>query len=221
MPLNLQKPISYLITSGATTATTAPATKEFSQILKLVEAAVRADISLVQLREKDLSDGVLYELAVSSAAITQASNTRLLINDRADIAEAAGADGVHLTARSLEPSVVRRAFGTEFLIGASTHSLDQAQAAHRGGADFAVFGPVFDTMSKKTYGPPLGLQTLNRVCTELAPFPILAIGGITLDNAADCVRLGASGVAAIRMFSNGEALVRVIESLRAQSAEQR
>ena len=145
---------------------------------------------------------VLYDLVVRAASITQGTVTKLLVNDRADIARAAGADGVHLTTHSLPAAVVRSGFGPEFLIGVSSHSLEEAQAARDGGADFVVFGPVFETESKRAYGPPQGLDKLREVTRELNEFPVFAIGGITLDNIAACLEAGAAGIAAIRLFSD-------------------
>src|SRR5207237_10010519 len=107
-----------------------------------------------------------------------------------------GAAGVQLTTRSLRPAVVRQTFGNDFLIGVSTHSLAEAQAAQSAHANFAVFGPVFETPSKAQYGLALGLEQLKHICSELKPFPILAIGGLTESNFADCLRAGAQGVAA-------------------------
>jgi len=200
MPPSLPPPILYAITSGATNNKTTPDDDEFSRILTLVEAAVEAEVSLVQIREKALSVRVLYELIRRAAAITSGSVTRLLANDRFDVARAAGADGVQLTAASLSPRVVRDICGAEFLIGASTHSLEGAQAARASGADFVVFGPVFETESKIAFGPPQGLEKLLEVAAELEGFPVIAIGGITLDNAEKCFAAGASGIAAIKMF---------------------
>jgi len=132
--------------------------------------------------------------------ITRGSETRVLVNDRADIARAAGADGVHLTSQSLPANVVREMFGPDFVIGVSTHSLDEARAAQLAGADFVVFGPIFETESKRAYGEPQGLEKLAEVAVELQPLPVIAIGGITPENGAHCLVNGASGVAAIRMF---------------------
>jgi thiamine-phosphate pyrophosphorylase len=168
--------------------------------LRFVRAAVEAEVVLLQIREKFLPARVLYELATRAAEITRDSKTRLLVNDRADIARAAGADGVHLTASSLPADVVRRTFGAEFLIGVSTHSLDEARAARDGGADFVVFGPVFETESKRGFGAPQGLDKLRQVVDELRGFPVLAIGGISLENAGACFDAGASGIAAISLF---------------------
>jgi len=201
MPLNLPPPISYAITSGATTSTTTPDDNAFSNILGWVEAAVAAQISLLQIREKSLSARVLYELAKQAAEITRGSSTRLLVNDRFDVARAAGADGVHSTALSLPADVVRAKCRPEFLIGVSTHSLETARDAANAGADFVVFGPVFETDSKRAYGEPQGLEKLREVTSALPGFPVLAIGGITLDNIDDCFQAGASGIAGISLFN--------------------
>ena len=179
-----------------------------------MRAAVVARIDLVQLREKNLSASVLYQLATSAAGITKGSATKLLINDRSDIAAAAGADGVHLTTSSLPTAVVRQSFGDSFLIGVSTHSLEEARRARQGGADFAVFGPVFDTASKKEFCEPPGLTGLASVCSKLSPFPILALGGVMIGNVAECIRAGARGVAAIRMLQQPAQLADVAEEIR-------
>lgn len=191
-----------------------PASKEFRGILKLVRAAVEARISLIQLREKKLPAKTLYELALRSAEITRGTDTRLLVNDRADIARAARADGVHLATRSIEASVIRRTFGARFLIGVSTHSLAEAQKARDDGADFAVFGPIFDTASKRIYGPPVGIERLGEAAATLSPFPIIALGGITLENAAYALGAGASGIAAIRLLFDAQNLKRTAEAVR-------
>ena len=201
MPLQLPLPIIYAITSGATTTKTTPESPEFSNILLLIEAAIAAELPLVQIREKSLSARVLYELTSRAAAIARGSKTRLLVNDRFDIARTAGADGVQLTTRSLPASVVRRLCGEDFLIGVSTHSVESAVEARAGGADFAVFGPVFDTASKRAFGPPQGLEKLREVTSALAGFPVVAIGGINLENVLECFDAGASGMAAIRLFN--------------------
>jgi thiamine-phosphate pyrophosphorylase len=209
----------YLITSGQTTAHTTPATEDFLNILRLVRSAVAARIDLVQIREKNLSASVLYELATAAARITEGTATRLLINDRSDIAAASGAAGVHLTASSLPTAVVRQSFGDEFMIGVSVHSLEQATIARDSGANFAVFGPVFDTASKRIYGPALGVQALARVSSELTPFSILAIGGVSLINVGDCIAGGARGVAAITMLQQPDTLADVAEEIRRRSHE--
>lgn len=155
----------------------------------------------------------MFELAARAAALARGSRTRVLVNDRADIARAAACSGVQLTAQSLEAGVVRRSFGEGFLVGVSTHSLAEALAAREGGADFALFGPVFDTPSKRAYGPPLGLDVLAGAARALAPFPLVAIGGINAGNARSVLGAGASGVAAIRMFAGAEDLAETVRSL--------
>jgi len=214
LPPNLQPPLTYLITNGQTRVTTTPSSKEFAHLLTLIEAAVAARISLIQVREKDLSARVVYELALSAAAITRNSSTRLLINDRADIAVAAGADGVHLTTRSLEASVVRERFGADLLIGVSTHSLAEARQARASGADFVVFGPVWETVSKQIFGDPLRLDKLMEVARDLEPLPVLALGGVTSENARECLEAGAAGIAGISLFSQADELASIVRLIR-------
>ena len=212
--LNLSKPILYLITRGATDETTTAESAEFQQILVQVSAAVTAGIHLIQLREKRLTSRVLFELTTRAVGIARGTATRVLVNDRADIAAGAGADGVHLTTQSLEAAVVREAFGDRLLIGSSTHSVEEARQAMDGGADFIVFGPVFESPSKKKYGPPVGLQALSGVAHKLAPFPVIALGGISIRNAAECLGAGASGVAGISLFSEPQSLANVATVIR-------
>lgn len=201
IPQKLPRPVIYPITSGKTNSL---------NILGLVRAAVEAEVPLFQIREKSLPARELYELTFRAAEIARGSKTRLLVNDRADIARAAGADGVHLTSQSLPADVVRNIFGSEFLIGVSTHSVDEARAARDGGADFVVFGPVFE---KHGFSTPQGLDKLRYVTRELGDFPVLAIGGISLENVAACFEAGASGIAAIRLLNNPESLARVISAI--------
>jgi len=214
MTLNLPKPILYLITRGATTEAATPESEEFRNILAQSSAAVAAGIQLIQIREKRLTARVLFELTAGVVATTRGSSTRVLVNDRADIAAGAGAQGVHLTTQSLGADVVRRAFGENFLIGASTHSLSEARVAYRLGADFAVFGPVFPTPAKEKYGAPTGLGKINEATRELASFPLIALGGISLDNVNECLRAGASGVAGISLFSEPSRLATTVEMIR-------
>ena len=214
MRFDLSKPILYLITRGASLATTTPDSPEFKQVLEQVSAAVASGIELIQLREKRLTARVLFELVEQSVALTHESATRLLVNDRADIAAAVGADGVHLTTRSIDAKTTRRTFGDSFLIGASTHSLTEGEDAKEGGADFIVFGPVFATASKEAFGPPAGLGELERVAKELAPFPVLALGGIGVTNGQDCLRAGASGIAGISLFAGADRISEVVRRLR-------
>lgn len=163
---------------------------------------------------------MLFELTAQAAKLTRGSATRLLVNDRADVAVAAGADGVHLTSQSINAGTIRRTFGEDFLIGLSTHSLTEARAAREDSADFVVFGPVFATASKETFGPPVGIEELERVASLLQPFPILALGGINSENVAECLRAGASGVAGISMFSQMGELQQLTREIREKANEQ-
>ncbi len=180
---------------------------------------MKADIDLLQIREKRLNTRVLFELASRAASITHGTTTRLLINERADVASAAGADGVHLTAQSVPVEEVRRAFGSGFLIGSSTHSVTEAVEARNGGADFIVFGPVFETLSKRGYGEPVGIDALADVVSTLPGFPVLALGGIKLDNVVECARAGAAGVAAITMFDEPDRLIDIAKEVRSKFQE--
>jgi thiamine-phosphate pyrophosphorylase len=221
MPLNLSRPILYLITRGATTEGTTPDAPEFALILHQVSAAVAAGINLIQIREKRLTARVLFELVERTSDLTRGTSTHLLVNDRADVAVGAGADGVHLTTHSLDAAMIRKTFGKEVLIGTSTHSLAAARFAQEQGADFIVFGPVFETQSKKSFGPPVGLEKLADVARELRGFPVLALGGISVANAQDCFAAGAQGVAGISLFSDPQTLMQtasvIVESAKAQN----
>ena len=214
MPLDLPPPIIYLITSGATTKSTTPDSPEFLQLLTLIKAAVDLEIPLIQIREKALTARVLSELTRRAVEIARDSSTRVLVNDRFDVALAAGADGVQLTAQSLPPAVVRRATSDQFVIGVSTHSRVEAEAAKAGGADFILFGPVFETESKRRFGPPQGVNKLAEVVAAVGSLPVIAIGGISLENVGRCLENGAAGVAAIGLLNDLNHLAATVRSIR-------
>src|SRR5256714_10081368 len=214
MPLNLSEPILYLIPDGATTEHTTAAAPEFVDILNQVSAAVAAGIDLIQIREKKLTARVLFELVERARDLTTGTKTRLLVNDRADIAAGAGADGIHLTTESLDAVTIRKMFGKDFLIACSTHSFTEACAARDQGGDLIVFGPIFETASKKQFGPPVGLEKLSEVARELLDFPVLALGGIAENNARDCFAAGAQGIAGISLFSNPRNFMSIAQSIR-------
>lgn len=214
MSKNLLQPILYLITPGATTETTSRASPEFQDLLLQIKAATEAEIDLLQIREKRLCARVLFELAERAVEITRESSTRILINDRADIAAGAGAHGVHLTTQSLDVAVIRNSFDHKFLIGVSTHSWEEAHKAHEQGADFIVLGPIFPTRSKEQFGPPFGLEKLSDVCGKLGDFPVLALGGVSESNVQQCFEAGASGVAGISIFSGPASLKSLAAAIR-------
>ncbi len=182
-------------------------------LLPIIEQAVAAGIDLIQIRERDLPVRRLLALVEEAVKAAGAGPTRILVNDRLDVAVAAGAAGVHLPAHGFPVDEVRRSY-PELLIGASTHNLDELRRAADGGADFAVFGPVFETPSKKAYGPPLGLEQLAQA-VRAVNIPVLALGGITLENTADCLRAGAAGLAAISLFQQSADLEETTKRLRA------
>jgi thiamine-phosphate pyrophosphorylase len=202
-------PLVYLISTGA--ATDANFAEYSARFLELVRAAVKAKVSLVQVREKQLSASKVYELTRQTAAVTKNSETVLLVNDRADIALAADADGVHLTANSLPASVIRQNFGTNFIIGVSAHSLADVQTAQIAGADFAAFSPIFATPNK---GKPQGLDKLREVCAAVKDFPLIALGGIDETNYKSTLQAGASGIAAIRFLNDAKNLPDIVKSIR-------
>lgn len=162
----------------------------------VVDAACEAGVRAVQLREKDLDSRSLFDLAVRLREITSAHGARLLVNDRVDIALAARADGIHKPEDGFPVVAARRFLGDDKLIGASTHSLERAAEMQTAGADFVTFGPVFETPSKKKYGPPQGLDALRRVAGALDT-PVFALGGVTPQRAVACIEAGAAGVAVI------------------------
>jgi thiamine-phosphate pyrophosphorylase len=214
MSKNLSPPILYLITRGATNEATSPDSPEFQDILVQIKAAAAAEIELVQIREKRLGARALFELAERAVEITRESSTRILINDRADIASGAGADGVHLTTESMDVAVIRNSFGDKLLIGASTHSWEEAHHTFEQGADLVVLGPIFPTLSKERFGPPLGLEKFSEVCGNLGDFPVLALGGVSESNAQQCFDAGASGIAGISLFSEPATIETVAAAIR-------
>ena len=160
-------------------------------------AAVPAGTVRVQLREKDLGGSALFELAKALVGVCHARGAELLVNDRLDVALSAGADGLHLGRRGLTPGEVR-AVWPQASIGVSCHSPLEVAEATRDGANFVVFGPVFETPSKVALGlPPVGLGALEAACKRTT-LPVFAIGGIEPALAARTREAGAKGVAAIR-----------------------
>ena len=194
----------------------------------VVSRAIAAGVDWIHVREKDLPGAALLE-TVCDAVERAAGRTRVIVNDRLDVAVAAGAGGVHLGEKSLPAEGVVRWLGPptgsagaaentaraprDFLVGVSCHSLEAALAAERAGANYVFFGPVFETPSKATFGPPQGLESLAEVCARVR-IPVLAIGGVTLDNASSCLAAGAAGIAAIRLFQEAKDLRALMRSLR-------
>ena len=185
--------------------------------LPIIEQAVAAGIDLIQIRERDLPVRRLLALVKEAVKAAGTGPTGILVNDRLDVAVATGAAGVHLPAHGFSVDEVRRSY-PDLLIGASTHNLEELRRAADGGTDFAVFGPVFETPSKKAYGPPVGLEKLAEAARAVN-IPVLALGGITLENAADCLRTGAAGLAAISLFQQSADLCETIRQLHVLQQE--
>jgi thiamine-phosphate pyrophosphorylase len=193
-------------------------------LLVKIGAAAAAGVDWIQIREKDCSGrdcGLLTREALQQTAKSpagQAAPARILVNDRLDVALSERAGGVHLGEKSLPLlEAVRlaesRGQRKNFIIGVSCHSLEYARSAASGGADYIFFGPIFATPSKAAYGAPQGLAQLAKVCRAIS-IPVLAIGGITLANASECVAAGASGIAAIRLFQDALDMSTLVQSLR-------
>jgi thiamine-phosphate pyrophosphorylase len=202
-------PITYLITNGAISAANFDVAVE--QTLNTLRRAVAEGVSLIQIREKSLSARLLYQLTRDTAAITKGSDTRLLVNDRADIAIAAGADGVHLTTESMPARVLRRTLPSGNLICVSAHSASDVAEARNAGADLAVLGPVFDSPGKK---PAIGLDQFKKACLRVEGFPVVALGGVDESNWRSAISAGAAGFAAIRMLNDPDTMTRTMLSIR-------
>lgn len=187
------------------------------QLIEKIEEAAQAGVDWIQIREKDLPADELERLAREAVRRADARSC-VLVNGRPETALAAGAAGVHLGEAGPGVAEVKRWLrdagkGEALLTGASAHSREAALRAEREGADYVIFGPVFATPSKAAYGQPQGLEKLAEVCRSLR-IPVIAIGGITTENASECAECGAGGVAAIRIFQESSDLAKVVAKLR-------
>lgn len=173
--------------------------------LEAIGRAAQSGCQLIQLREKDLTAKSLVEFTRAAIKVARPHGARVMVNDRLDVALAAGAEGIHLRVSSIPAREVRAVVNhkglTDFLIGVSTHSLAEAKAAEDGSADFIVCGPVYDTPSKRADGAPLGLERFAGVCQSVK-IPVLALGGINLSNFREPLQLGAAGIAAVSLFTD-------------------
>jgi thiamine-phosphate pyrophosphorylase len=218
-----REPLLCYVTDRGSLSEVSPA-EQLQALLSKIDAAAAAGVDWIQIREKGLSGKdcssltreALQRVAKSFAA--KATATHIVVNSRLDVALAERASGVHLGEKSLPLAEAKRIVENrgdlkDFLIGVSCHSLEAARAAASGGADYLFFGPVFATPSKAAFGEPQGIARLAEVCRAVS-IPVLAIGGVTLANAADCFIAGASGIAAIRLFQDAPDISLVVQSLR-------
>jgi thiamine-phosphate pyrophosphorylase len=184
----------------------------------VVAECLAAGLPAVQVREKDLGAADLAALCRPLRELTRGHGARLVVNDRVDVALAVGADGVQRTHASLPVDDIRRIVADRLTVGASVHSLEDALDAERRGADWLVFGPLYDTPSKRRWGAPQGPERLAEVTTAVR-IPVVAIGGITPERVADVRAAGAVGVAAIAAIldtpSPADATKRFLEMLAA------
>ena len=209
MRFPIDKPIIYLITKGEATALNF--SEKRGEIIDIIKLAVEEKVSLVQLREKNLPARLLFELTKDVAAITRGSSTRILVNDRADIAVAAKSDGVHLAGNSLPVSIIRRHFPKDLIVGVSAHTDEEVIRSYANGADFAVFGPIFESPGKAA---AQGTAKLTQVCEMMSRFPILALGGIEGSNVSFILEAGAAGFAAIRTLNDPDSLRSICRKLK-------
>ena len=165
-------------------------------LVPLLQQVLTAAVSIVQLRERDLSARELVRLAREVQVVTASHKSQLLINDRIDVALALEGAGVHLRSNSLPVSVARQLLGTQRLVGVSVHTVEEAIQVESQGADYIILGPIYATPSKQMFGPPLGIHTLETAC-RLVRIPIFGIGGVTAVRAQQMLCAGAFGVAVI------------------------
>jgi thiamine-phosphate diphosphorylase len=185
------------------------------RLVERVAAAARAGVDLVQIRERDLDGGPLVDLVRRSVRAVQSTRTRVVVNDRLDVALAAGAHGVHLRHDSFSATRIRSMAPRGFLVGRSVHDVPSARAAaEAGGLDYLIFGSVFATASKPGRAPA-GLAALAAVASA-TPLPVLAVGGITLARLPAISEAGAMGIAAIGLFADAplERLDEIVARIR-------
>lgn len=164
------------------------------ELYMALETVLEAGTRAIQLREKDLSQKELFDMAVWMRELTNEYDAQLFVNDRVDVALSVGADGVHLGQNSVPVSAARKITGRRLLFGVSVHSVPEALEAEKKGADFLTVGPIYETPSKLQYGRPAGIDMLRNVRTQVS-IPLYGIGGITLDNIREVREAGADGVA--------------------------
>lgn len=181
-------------------------------LVPILERIFTVGAPAIQLRERDLSAKDLLSLAFDVQRLVTSHRSQLLINDRIDVALAMDGVGVHLRSNSLPVAVARRLIGDHRLLGLSVHSVDEAMKAEANGADYVVLGPIYDTPSKREFGPPLGLSRLEEAC-RLVRIPVLGIGGVTAARAHEMRHAGAFGVAVIKAILEADDVETAVRDL--------
>ena len=181
------------------------------QVASLIACGAR----FIQIREKNARSGEFYRAAVESLAAARETGTRVIVNDRIDIAIAAGAHGVHLGQTDLPPAEARKLLGEEAIIGYSTHTIEQVRTAREMPLDYIAFGPVWPTRTKENPDPVVGLELLAEVKRIAGELPVVAIGGISDSNASATLSAGADSLAVVScLFSTNEPIEKRFKSLR-------
>ena len=186
-------------------------------IQRIAAAAIRGGADVLQLRDKTGSNQEVVGAAKTLLALTRPAGIPLIINDRADIANEVGADGVHVGQDDLSVEEARKLLGLDRLIGKSTHSLEQAEAADREGADYIGVGPIFATPTKPDY-PQVGLELIGRIANRVN-LPAVCIGGIDLSNLEEVLHAGAERVAVVRAVCAAKDPESATRQLRQKLAE--
>jgi thiamine-phosphate pyrophosphorylase len=219
LPPTLKPAIVCYVTSRVSLDSDAP----IPSLLGRIHAAIAAGVDWVQIREKDLPPQEMLALVRDAVGVGAARDpgiagkAAILVNDRLDVALAAGASGVHLGRESAPAREVVRwcrdgNAPADFRIGVSCHTLNETREAESAGADYVLFGPVYDTPSKRPFGAAQGIERLAEACRSVR-IPVIAIGGVNRENAAECIRAGAAGIAAIRMFQEADDAQAVKEAV--------
>jgi thiamine-phosphate pyrophosphorylase len=188
------RPVICMITDGR-----AGQSRSVDGLVKTIADAARAGVDLIQIRERGLDDRALVQLVQEAVGAVRGTQTRVLVNDRLDVARAAGAHGVHLKRDSFPAARLRNVTGAQFLIGRSVHSVDDVMGGDDAAIDYVIFGTVFATSSKPGRAAA-GVTALADV-VQATPLPVLAVGGVTVENASIVAQTGAAGIAAIGIFA--------------------
>ena len=201
----MPSPIICLVTAGR---------GREQRLLDLIVEAAHAGVDLIQIRERRLDDRALVNLTRRAVEATRGTTSRIVVNDRLDVALAADASGVHLRGHSFAADRIRALAPPGFLIGRSVHDPAEAAAVEAGGGcDYLLYGTVFPSTSKRPADPISGPGALREVCATVG-IPVLAIGGISIENVSQVAASGAAGIAAISLFECGGPIAATVSTLR-------